>query len=356
MHDLRDVLQGLKLQFDTGSVPSLPPTVRVESLAPRRQSKAPMLAGAAVLLLAALGGGGWWFLSQSKPAPAPAPAPPPPVAVQQPEPTPAPVVPAPDPVVTNDTVIDLVKNTVPVPVILDHIRSSKTNFDLSTAEVIRLSKAGVPANVIQAMRDPAKIPVQANKPLSPPAIASKGPAPSKPAPTPPPPASKDAPSATATVVPAPAVPAPIVPPPPVPAAPVVATKTVSVADGVPFAIELTQDVPNDAPAGTPLRFRVVKDVLADGAVVIAKGATVTGQVVDESRRKALVVNVKMTYQLLKADAVDGQKLTIRTTPARGQGPRPLEPGAKKRPKDVAVASGTQFIAYVEGAQSLTLRK
>ncbi len=50
--------------------------------------------------------------------------------------------------------------------ILDHIRASKTNFNLSTAEVIRLSKAGVPDAVIQAMRDPSHVPEKAAAPAA----------------------------------------------------------------------------------------------------------------------------------------------------------------------------------------------
>ena len=39
-------------------------------------------------------------------------------------------------------------------VIVSQIRASKTNFNLSAGEVIRLSRSGVPAIVIEAMRGP----------------------------------------------------------------------------------------------------------------------------------------------------------------------------------------------------------
>ena len=55
---------------------------------------------------------------------------------------------------TNDMVLEMVQAKVPVALILTHIRASKPGFDLSTAEVIRLTKAGVPESVIEAMHDP----------------------------------------------------------------------------------------------------------------------------------------------------------------------------------------------------------
>ena len=51
--------------------------------------------------------------------------------------------------VNNDSVVELVTAKVPTAVILDHIRDAKvTNFNFSTAELIRLSKAGVSAMIM----------------------------------------------------------------------------------------------------------------------------------------------------------------------------------------------------------------
>ena len=61
-----------------------------------------------------------------------------------------------DGVLTNDGVITMVNADVPAKVIVDHIRSSKTRFNLSTSEVIRLTEQDVPADVIAAMREAAR--------------------------------------------------------------------------------------------------------------------------------------------------------------------------------------------------------
>src|SRR6185436_4905327 len=110
----------------------------------------------------------------------------------------------------------------------------------------------------------------------------------------------------------------------------------------------------DAKSGAVLRFRVSKDVLADGTVVISKGAAVIGEVVDESRRTALVIGRKMTYQLREVEAVDDQKLKLRANPVRGSGlsRRAVEPGSKNKPGSVASVAGTEYTAFIDGGQTV----
>jgi len=60
-------------------------------------------------------------------------------------------------VLTNDVIIEMVKATVPESLILAQIRASRTNFDLTPAEVIRLTKAGVSETMLQQMRSPNKV-------------------------------------------------------------------------------------------------------------------------------------------------------------------------------------------------------
>jgi serine/threonine-protein kinase len=162
--------------------------------------------------------------------------------------------------------------------------------------------------------------------------------------------------------PGPVPPAPVPPAPHATPAPPAVETMIAISDGVPFTIELGDDIPLDARAGMPLKFIVSTDVRSGDNVVISKGALVTGQVVDETRKKALGLGTKMTFQLNQVDAVGGQKLKVRATPAGGSASsrRPVDAGAnasgKKKPKDIAAAAGTQFVAYIDGNQSLTVRK
>jgi serine/threonine-protein kinase len=285
----------------------------------RPPKKSPTLAyaiGAIGVLVA--GAGGWWIATRNKSGP---PAGQQAAAVTAPA-TPASVVS--ETVLTNDSITKMVEAKVRTSAILDHIRASKTNFNLSTDEVIRLSKAGVPDAVIQVMRDPAKAPAKAD--------AASGPAPSP---------SKDAPGTP---------PAPAAPPPSA------STLAVALADGLAISVQLTHDIPNDAKAGTPLKFQVAKDIVVDGSVVIAKGAQVKGSIAEESRKAVLTLK-KMTYEFTDVEAVNRQKLKLRATPSGAAGPsrKAIEPG-KKKVKDVASTAGTDYVAYLDGAQTVTMQR
>jgi tRNA A-37 threonylcarbamoyl transferase component Bud32 len=287
--------------------PALPADKRSWSVAGLLQ-----LAGL-VLILA--GAGRWWWVARHNVTPPPAPTP---AAVA------TPVAPAPvDTAITNDSIIEMMQAKAPVPVIVDQIRSSKTNFNLSTAEVIRLVKAGVPQAVIEVMRDPKRV------------VSSE---PATPAP---------APAAEA------AKPAPTPLPPPVPSANPAVSVTLS--DALPFRITLDEDIPADAEAGLPLHFTAAADLRVNGAVVIATGAAVAGEIAEVAKKKFLLKGARMTFRLLKADAVDNQKLTVRSTPS-GSPKRPVDAGKGARSKDVAAAKGAGFIGYIDGEQTVLVRR
>ncbi len=241
---------------------TLPPPdvahIQVKPPAPQKNFTGLIIGGVvgAVVLLGAIGGGFWWKHRQATPPPAPVvetPAPAPPVAVV----TPPPAEPAPPPenILTNDSVIEMIKAKVPDSVVLSQIRSEKTNFVLTSPEVIRMTKEGVPASVIEGMRDPKKIPEQPaapKAPVTPPtqpkqvAIAPKQtpavvPTPNPVTPVPPP-----------VTIPTPVTQAPPTVVPVAAAPPKPSTATVVVPDATPFAVLLSADIMNGTEAGTPL--------------------------------------------------------------------------------------------------------
>jgi hypothetical protein len=204
----------------------------------------------------------------------------------------------------------MIQAKVPASVINSQIGSAKTRFDLSTAEIIRLTRGGVPATVIEAMRNPGGGTI---------------------------PAPPDAPSIAAPA----------------------AAHTVQVLDGVPFTISVLEAVPVDVQPGLALRFQVNKDVRFGDAVVVVKGAEVTGEVVEAAKKKLLVRTVKPTFRLLEVTAVDGSKLKVRATPLRHgdyKTDRPLEPLIPWREKDVLAPAGGEFSAYFDGDQTVTVRR
>jgi len=355
MKDVLAALGALKHESDSGQL--YRSRIQAVEMSPRppaqkKKSSLPLVVGLlGLLLLIASGTAGWWWMKhRAAPAPAPVPAP---VAVEVPVPpvaVPTPVeAPPAEAVLNNDSIIEMVTSKVPVSVILSQMRATKTDFVLTSAEVIRLSKAGVPGPVIEAMRDPKKIPATPADIKKTTAVSS-----AKPAVTPPPvaltpPVSQPVNNAKMTTA----------PPVPVSAkAPAPVSVPVNVADAMPFSIKLAEDVPADAEEGHALHFTAIDGLKVGDAVVIAKGAAVTGSVLEAGKRKTFGGN-KMTFRLLQVEAVDGKKLSIRSEPSRGKdGPakRPIDGGAKGKTKEIAAAAGSQYVAYIEGDQTVSVRK
>ncbi len=126
--------------------------------------------------------------------------------------------------------------------------------------------------------------------------------------------------------------------------------------GTPLPISLLEDVPADADGGLPLRFQVSRDLLIGDSLVIRKGAPVTGELVDKSKKKFLVKTTKPTFRLLQVTAADGSKLKVRATAdGAAKSERQLDPHPAP-PKDFAAKTGDEFIGYVDGAQDVTIKR
>jgi hypothetical protein len=134
---------------------------------------------------------------------------------------------------TNDAVIAMVTAKVPESVILSQIRASETAFDLSAEEVIRLASEGVSERIIETMRDPSRIPP---------------------------------------------------------------AKVVLLAEGTPVPLRLAEEVRSEVEPGTRLNFVAADDVSLGEAVVIAKGATATGIVLDRKKKKFLAFGSRPMFQ------------------------------------------------------------
>ena len=212
-------------------------------------------------------------------------------------------------VLTNQSIIELVGAEVPETVIIGHIRASKTKFDLSTEAIITLSKNDVPPAVIEAMRNPT----------------GKG-------------------ASAAAAVPVTAVGAKD-------------TRLVPLLGGVPFEITLIEEVPNDPAPGLELHFQAAKDYRVDGAVAIAKGAAVTGEVVGAGKKSILGRGGKPVFRLMTADAVDGTKLKVKSAPGRSsdKNEHNIEPPGHRGKESLAPA-GSTYLAYFDGDQTVAVKK
>ena len=266
-----------------------------------------VLLGLVGVVLVGAAGTGWWYTHRNPPPP-----PPPPHVETQTQPTPAPA-----PVAENP-----------------------------------------PPPAVESTPTPEQPPAQPAKPVK--KAPPKQPTAKKTTPAPPQPqAPAPAPAATPQQQPEKAE-APKPAQPSQPPRPVVQTVLAKVGDGLPFRMILNQDIPAEAQEGLAVRFTVPEDFQVDGKTVIAKGATVTASVVGETGKKFLGIGgKKVIYQLLKVNAVDGKQISVRATSGHsGEGPvvRPFEVPKGSKKKGFAAVQGTEYIGYIDGEQSVAVRK
>jgi len=266
--------------------------------------------------------------------------------------------------VTNDSVLELVQGKVATSVILDHIRDAQiTKFDLSTAELIRLSKGGVTPVIIDQMRNPKKaaaaaVAVVAAVPAKAPTGKQTTPAPT-PATTTPAPAASNATPAPLVVAPNPVATAP--PPPPTPTPPPTPQTTpVTVQDATPFRMILADDIPANIELGVPVKFTMAEDFKVGGAVVIAKGTTINGEISETAKKKKFlnIGGAKLSFTLSKAVGAGGVQLNVRALSARradGATQRAVDTG-KSGNKTLAAMQGTEYVGYVDGTQTFNAPK
>lgn len=323
-----------------------------------------------VIALCVITAGAVWWTRHHKPAPVETAAVNPPPA--QPAPDPGPTANPADQGMTNDQVIEMVQAKVSPTQIIATIRSSdKTNFSLTPTELIRLAKAGVTDNIIDAMRNPKRGVVATN--LPPPVSTQKQTTPvqpvtptvqtaSQPTPAPPPPTTNPTPQSQPEAPPAPAQPTPqpaAKAPAPTPTGATATTATIK--DATPISLILAEDIPLTADAGRLLRFTVSDNVSVTAGdrqvVVIAKGASATGAIAEAPGKKVFGLG-KMTLRLTQVDAVDGRKLNIRAlqSASRDGSFRPVDTGVKTKSKDQAASAGTLYIGYIAGDQTVNVRK
>jgi serine/threonine protein kinase len=321
MADVHLALETLKQVSDSGtlyrsridsSMPPAPPPPVTPSPQPRPRK----ISGLAIALVTAalvilLAGGLVLFLQrQSASANRTAGAPP------------SVVTPA-DGILRNANILEMVSAKVPQSLIIRQIESNPGEYDLSPAAVIHLVQSGAPEAVIEAMHKAVEA-LNKKSPMPPgaPAVAERQPS-----------------TAASSAAPQPASPA---------------IGPVTMPDGTPMRLELSEDVPGDAAQGTALHFTVGQDLKSNGVVAIAKGAPATGVVVDEAKKR-FIGGSRITYRLETVQGADGKPLRIRATPApspKDAAKRPL-PAAKS--KGIAAAKGTDFPAYLDGEAVVNAR-
>jgi hypothetical protein len=219
-----------------------------------------------------------------------------------------------DEIVTNSEVITLTKAGLDKAVIINKINTSRTSFDLSTDELIKLKHAGVSDDVVHAMLT-AKGGGSANQ--STPARAY-GPG--------------------ASVV---------------------------VPDGTEVKAVTVEEVSGKRSVeGDQLTFKAADDILIDGRAVIKKGAIVKATVTSAKKPGFAGTSGKLSIKIDSVIAADGQTIKLRAAKSGAGGNNtgttvglvvlfgPL--GLLKHGKDAKIPVGTVLSAYTDEAKTINV--
>ena len=434
MREVHAALAGLVRESESGTLYGVKPAASATDLpggskgdttqlpaVAAKKSSGPMVGIAAAVLLAAAGGG-FWMMKQQPAGRSAEEAQPQALAQAAKEAaagtptagTPAAGTPtagtqgAPaEETVNNDSVLELVKAKVPATLILDQIRSAKsTSFNLSSAELIRLSRGGVSEAIIEQMRDPHRAP----RVVAPGAVAQGATAQgtTSQAATAQPAAAQTAAAQTAaaqtatksgaTPAAAPTVPAtPTTTPavgggaagsemnrvaitPPIQgatqqgltqqgstqqgaakptkrqaaaAASSAAAAPVTISDAATFRMTLANDIPINAKQGTPVHFNASEDLRVGDTLVVAKGTAITGEISEVPKKGG----GKLSFTVSRVTGVGGIELKVRMRRENDGGPnkRVLD-AAKIGNASAAAVQGTKFAVFVDGPQTISIPK
>jgi len=140
--------------------------------------------------------------------------------------------------------------------------------------------------------------------------------------------------------------------------------SVTLNDGLPFRIALIEDVPLDAEAGRTVHFRVIDAVQGGPVTAIPQGAIVTGSIAAlGGKRNFFGERSKAKFRLLAAAGADANMIRVRATPQAAnnrQSERPFATANKSerdlKAKNLIAASGTEYVAYIAGDQTVNVRR
>ncbi len=94
-------------------------------------------------------------------------------------------------------------------------------------------------------------------------------------------------------------------------------------------------------------------------VVVAKGTPVTGSIVDTGGKRFMGIGSKMTLRIDQTESTAGQKIALRALGARkpdGVTTRQAEANSKTKTKDMVAPAGSEYYAYTDGEQKVTVKK
>lgn len=138
------------------------------------------------------------------------------------------------------------------------------------------------------------------------------------------------------------------------------SNAVKIPDGTVVSAKITEDLNSGKNhQNDPVHGEIAEDVKIDGAVVIAKGASVIGHVTEAEPKGRWGHSGNLAYSLDYAKAVDGSNIRLRGSSSQGgkdnKGALMLGlSGAFVHGKNIDVPKGTLLSTYVDGEHTVTV--
>lgn len=151
----------------------------------------------------------------------------------------------------------------------------------------------------------------------------------------------------------------------IPASPIAEpnTRSVKVSDATALRLVLSDPLSSStSEVDDPVRFEVTEEVRVGGTVVVAKGSTAVGHVVEVEPKRRLGRAGKLNFSIDHVKAVDGSNLRLRASSTRKGDDKTgtvivgtvlLSPlFLIMRGKDVSIPKGTAMTAYIDGDREI----
>ena len=213
--------------------------------------------------------------------------------------------------VTNQVILEMVKNGFSEAIVIAKINASRASFDTSSATLQELKKNGVSDAIILAMMQKASG-----------STVSSG---------------SQATNSNAT--------------------------SVSIPDGTEIKIVTIEEISGQKVVeGDPLTFKVSEDVIINGKTVIAKGAIVKGTVSSAKKKGFMGKGGDLSVRIESTETIDGQKLKLRASKSGKGGDNvgstvaltvlfgPL--GLLRKGKEAKIKEGTVLTAFTDETKSV----
>src|SRR5262249_54168892 len=114
-------------------------------------------------------------------------------------------------------------------------------------------------------------------------------------------------------------------------------------------------IPEDADKGDKISLTVGANVSIDNVTVIAKGARGSATISEGARKKILGRRSDITMLFDTVETIDGKQVRLREVSLRKTG-ADRKPRAAGKMSGATIPAGTQYVAYIDGDVTVSVKR